>query len=160
MGPTRTVETEIVIAAPPGADWAVLTDGAGFPVWNPFIRAMSGPVRPGARLTVFVQLAGGRAMTFRTLVLVADPGRKLRWLGQLILTGLFDGEHSFPFLPLKGATRLIHAETFRGALVCLIDTDRFRASFTAMNEALNRRIVGEGGQKNPPSRPEKTPGSF
>jgi hypothetical protein len=144
MGPTRTLETEIVIAAPPAAVWAVLTDGAGFAAWNPFIREMSGPVRPGARLTVSVHPAGGRAMTFRPRVLVADSGRELRWLGRLILPGLFDGEHSFRLVPLKGATRLIHAETFRGALVWLIDTDRFRADFTAMNEALKRRVEGQG----------------
>ncbi len=160
MGPTRTIETEIVIAAPPAAVWAVLTDGAGFAAWNPFIRAMSGPVRPGARLTISVHPAGGRAMTFRPRVLVADPGRELRWLGRLVLPGLFDGEHSFRLVPLGEATRLIHAEAFRGVLVWLIDTNRFRADFIAMNEALKQRVERPGVQNNPLSRSERTPGLF
>jgi hypothetical protein len=139
MGPTRTVETEIFIAAPPDAVWAVLTDGARYGAWNPFIRALSGPVEPGARLTIAVHPAGGRAMTFRPRVLVADPARELRWLGRLVLPGLFDGEHSFRLMPEREGTRLIHAETFRGLLVGLVDINRFRADFTAMNEALKAR---------------------
>ncbi len=99
-------------------------------------------------------------MTFRPRVLVANPGREQRWLGRLILPGIFDGEHSFRLVPLREATRLIHAETFRGALVWLIDTYRFRADFTALNEALKRRVEGPGEQKNPPPRAEKTPGLF
>ena len=160
MNPTRTVETEIVIAAPPAVVWAVLTDGAGYAAWNPFIRAMSGPIRPGARLTISVHPAGGRAMTFRPRVLVADPGRELRWLGRLVLPGLFDGEHSFRLVPQGEATRLIHAETFRGVLAWLIDTDRFRADFTAMNRALKQRVEHPGEQKNPLFRSERTPGLF
>jgi len=34
---------------------------------------------------------GARGMTFRPIVLEADPGRRLRWRGHLLLAGLFDG---------------------------------------------------------------------
>ena len=139
MGPTQTVETEIFIAVPPDAVWAVLTDGAQYGAWNPFIRALSGPAEPDARLTIAVHPSGGRPMTFRPRVLVAEPARELRWLGRLGLPGLFDGEHSFRLLPEREGTRLIHAETFCGLLVGLIDTNRFRADFIAMNEALKAR---------------------
>ena len=30
---------------------------------------------------------------FKTTVLVAEPYRELRWMGRLIIPGLFDGEH-------------------------------------------------------------------
>jgi hypothetical protein len=94
-------------------------------------------------------------MTFRPQVLVADSGRELRWLGRLILPGIFDGEHSFRLVPLDEATRLIHAETFRGALVWLIDTDRFCADFTSMNEALKRRVEGPGKKNRLPARKKR-----
>ena len=42
-----------------------------------------------------MQPPGGRGATLRPTVLEADPGRQLRWLGQLLLPGLFDGDHSF-----------------------------------------------------------------
>jgi len=34
-------------------------------------------------------------MTFRPTILKAEPERELRWLGRLLLPGLFDGEHVF-----------------------------------------------------------------
>ena len=43
-------------------------------------------------------------MTFRPTVLAVNPGRELRWRGQLLLPGIFAGEHSFliePTMPTK-----------------------------------------------------------
>src|SRR4051812_43292780 len=61
---------------------------------------------------------GGRGMTFRPTVLEAVPGHRLRWLGRLLVPGLFDGEHTFAIKPLsKGRVRLVQQETFRGLLV-------------------------------------------
>jgi len=34
-------------------------------------------------------------MTFRPTILKAEPNRELRWLGHLLVPGLFDGEHIF-----------------------------------------------------------------
>lgn len=34
-------------------------------------------------------------MTFHPVVLVAVQERELRWLGRLLIPGLFDGEHTF-----------------------------------------------------------------
>ena len=36
-----------------------------------------------------------RTMRMRPTVLVAEPGRELRWLGRLFVPRLFDGEHRF-----------------------------------------------------------------
>ena len=40
-------------------------------------------------------------MTFKPRVLNAEPERELRWLGHLLVPGLFDGEHSFTIEPLQ-----------------------------------------------------------
>src|SRR2546425_3685056 len=91
----KELRTEIEIAAPADRVWVALTDFQSFPRWNPFIRRVDGDLRVGARLTVRIQLPSARSMTFRPRVLKVEPGRELRWRGQLMVPGLFDGEHIF-----------------------------------------------------------------
>jgi hypothetical protein len=139
--PTR-IATVTEIAATPEEVWAVLTDTARFPEWNPFIPALAGELREGARLEVRIAPPGGRAMTFKPTVRVVHPGRELRWLGRLGLPGVFDGEHAFVLEPLPGGgTRLTQAETFSGVLVPLLRgmLGKTRAGFEAMNDALRLR---------------------
>jgi hypothetical protein len=136
MIPSRKIETEIHIDAPPSRVWEVLCDGPRYAAWNPFILEMSGKPAAGERLDLRIQPAGGRATTFRPTVLVARPAEELRWLGRLVIPGLFDGEHLFRLVPERRGTRLVHAETFRGILLWVMSTDRFRHDFTAMNLAL------------------------
>jgi hypothetical protein len=138
----RRIETAIDIAAPPQAVWDVLVDFAAYPDWNPFIRRLQGEARVGARLEVTVQPPGGRPMTFKPTVLAAEPERELRWLGRVLLPGLFDGEHGFRIERTAGGCRLHHGETFNGILVPLFDkmlanTER---GFSALNEALKERV--------------------
>jgi hypothetical protein len=134
------IETEIQIDAPPAAVWAVLTDGAAYPDWNPFIRSMKGTAAKGQRLENTMQPMGRKPMTFRPRVLVADPHRELRWLGRLPLPRLFDGEHYFLLEPQDTGTRLIHGESFRGLLLWVMNPEQFRPSFRAMNQALKARV--------------------
>jgi len=74
----RHLATAIDVAASPAAVWRVLTDFAAYPEWNPLIRQLVGEPSVGSRLEVTVQPAGGKAMTFRPTVLVAEPERELR----------------------------------------------------------------------------------
>ena len=71
--------SEIEIGATASRVWSILTDFAAYPSWNPFIRSISGDVEAGRRLAVSIQPDGGRAMTFRPTVLVAEPNSELRW---------------------------------------------------------------------------------
>jgi hypothetical protein len=138
----RELDTSIEIDAPPERVWSVLTDFDSFPDWNPFIRSARGEVEPGAKLEIRLEPPGGRAMTFKPTVLVAEPGRELRWLGRLLLPGLFDGEHIFRIEPIEGGhSRFVQAERFRGLLVPLFGRtlEQTRRGFEAMNEALCRR---------------------
>ena len=138
----RRIETAIDIAAPPRAVWDVLVDFAAYPDWNPFIRRLQGEARVGARLEVTVQPPAGKPMTFKPTVLAAEPARELRWLGRVLLPGLFDGEHGFRLEATAGGCRLHHDETFGGILVPLFgkmldDTER---GFAALNAALKERV--------------------
>ncbi|MCB9892890.1 MAG: SRPBCC domain-containing protein [Planctomycetes bacterium] len=135
----REIVTEISIKTEPDIVWAHLVAFDSYPEWNPFITCAAGDVREGARLTITIQQPGGKPMGFTPRVLVAAPGRELRWLGRLMLPGIFDGEHRFVLEPSEGGTKLTHAEKFRGLLVPLIWKSmqaKTRRGFEMMNEAL------------------------
>ena len=82
-------------------------------------------------------------MTFKPTVLAAEPGRELRWLGRLLVPGVFDGEHRFRLEPLPdGRTRFIQSERFTGILVALLrkTLDKTQLGFEQMNGALKQRV--------------------
>jgi hypothetical protein len=140
------IHTDIEIAATPERVWAILTDFAAYPQWNPFIRSIEGQPERGATLKVRIQASGAKAMTFRPTVLVAEPGRELRWLGRLLVSGLFDGEHRFVIQPSPaGTVRFEQGERFTGLLVGFLqrslDQD-VKRGFREMNLALKRRVEG------------------
>jgi hypothetical protein len=142
------IVTDIEIGATPERIWASLTDFAAFPEWNPFVRSIEGKARRGERLTVTIQPPGEGAMTFRPKVLKADPGRELRWLGHLVMPGLFDGEHYFELTETSpGRCRVVQGERFSGLLVPLLRKKLdgpTREGFIAMNRALKKRLtIGE-----------------
>ena len=138
----RTIRREIEIDAGPARVWEILTDLGSYSRWNPFMTRASGDLSPGGRLLVHITPPEARAMTFRPTVLAVEPQRELRWLGHLILPGLFDGEHRLALEPLgQDRTRFVQEETFQGILVsrlCKV-LDRTEEGFGAMNEALKRR---------------------
>jgi hypothetical protein len=139
----KQLRAQIDIHATPDRVWEVLTDFAAFPDWNPFITRASGTPRVGERLTNRMQPVGGRAVTLRPTVLEADPGRRLRWLGQLLVPGIMDAEHTFTIEALgDGQVRLVQQERFRGLLVPLLSRSLDRhtlPAFEQMNQALKRR---------------------
>jgi hypothetical protein len=139
----KELHTEIEIEASAERVWGLLTDFASYPQWNPFIRSISGQPAPGERLEVRIEPPGGRGMTFKPKVLNAEPNRELRWLGHLLVPGVFDGEHSLAIQPLGEArVRFVQREAFRGLLVPLfarsLDNNTQRG-FEEMNRALKER---------------------
>lgn len=97
-------------------------------------------VKTGERLTVFIQLTGGKGMTFRSTVFVALPNQESRWLGHFLLPGIFDGEHYFQIEAISpGRVRFIHGEKFSGILVALAKSKlegETKSGLIAMNQAL------------------------
>jgi hypothetical protein len=137
-----TIRHNLTIAAPAETVWRVLADFSAYREWNPFITEISGELRAGARLAVRIAPPGGTAMTFRPRVLEAAPPRALRWLGHLLLPGLFDGEHRFLIEPMARECRFTQEEEFRGILASLILRRVGAATeqgFAAMNVALKAR---------------------
>ena len=109
----QEIETSILIDAPPSRVWQVLSDFHAYPAWNSFIRAISGPLRDGARLSIQITPPGRASMRFRPTVLVVTPDQELRWRGSLLIPGLFSGEHFFLLRSEESnSTRVLHGERF------------------------------------------------
>jgi hypothetical protein len=140
----KQLHADVEIEATPDRIWSVLTDFAAYHDWNPFIVQATGQPVPGTRLELQMRLSGRRPTTIRPEVLEADPARRLRWLGRLLLPGLFDGEHTFAIQPAgPGRTRLTQHEEFRGLLAPLVlkmIAKPTLASFHQMNQALRTRV--------------------
>lgn len=140
----QTIESSIVIDAPPATVWAVLTDGEGYEHWNPFVTSVTGDLAEDSRPRITVAPPGRRAMTFRPLVTHAVPDTRLRWIGTLGFRGLCDAEHEFILSPTPvGGTMLVQRETFRGLLVPLLGgmLEPTRRGFEMMNMALRDRAM-------------------
>jgi hypothetical protein len=140
----KALRTEIEIDGSADQVWQVLTDFGAYPEWNPFITEAAGTARAGERLTVRLQPPGGRAVTIRPTILQADPGKRLRWLGRILMPGVFDGEHSFAIEPITdNRVRFVQQEQFRGLLVRLLARSLDRHTlpgFEQMNQALRARV--------------------
>jgi hypothetical protein len=145
----RQLRSEIVIESSAEGVWQVLTDFDAFPEWNPFISSISGEASVGARLEVHISPPSGMGMTFKPRVLSVETHRELRWLGRLLLPGLFDGLHSFVIDPIQeNRVSFVQGERFTGLLVPLFGLlGVFKATergFEAMNQALKERSEGLG----------------
>ena len=145
----RELHTEIQVNAPASRVWQLLTDFEHYPRWNPFIRRVTGSPEVNSKLEILIQPSGTRGMTFRPTVLKAEPERELRWLGRLLLPGLFDGEHVFEIEKITAdAVRFVQREQFSGLLVPLLwsglDRDT-RRGFNEMNAALKELAESANG---------------
>lgn len=139
------LHTEIDIDASADHVWSILGDFARYADWNPFIRELNGAPGPevGAKLDVVLVPPGGRAVRMAPAIVECDPGRSFAWLGQLMIPGIFDGEHRYEVEPRQdGGARLIHSERFGGVLVPFLKKlieGPTREGFEAMNRALKAR---------------------
>jgi hypothetical protein len=137
------ISAAIEINATPATVWRVLTDLARYEEWNPFMTQASGRIEEGAAIRVHMEPPGGRVMIFRPRILEVAPEERLRWLGSVLIAGLFDGEHTFEIEPLEGRrVRFSQSEAFSGLLLPLFARGLDQATlegFEQMNEALKVR---------------------
>jgi len=141
----RELSTQIEFDATPDEVWEVLQDFARHAEWNPFITKIDGELHPGAKLDVRLEPEGERGITMHPTVLAVEPGRELRWLGHLLVPGVFDGEHRFLIEESgPGRVRFTQSERFGGILLPLfwkkLRDGGTAKGFRAMNEALVRRV--------------------
>ena len=105
------------------------------------ISRLTGELREG-NVIEFTMGAGSNEMTFHPKIMRVRPAQELRWKGNILVPGIFDGEHQF-FLEKQGnMTHLIQSEEFTGLLAGKLTQGVLRetsAQMTAMNTALKQR---------------------
>ena len=124
--------------------WEILSDFDNYKNWNPFVKSIEGKVVEGKKFKVTIQQPNSKPMTFSPKCLKFEQNKELRWLGHLLIPGIFDGEHIFELMDTKdGNTVFIQREKFKGILVPFIwktlnkDT---RNGFELMNHELKMRV--------------------
>ena len=148
----REISRELEIEATADEVWAVLTDTASYPSWNPFVRRITGELRTGERIEVRLEPEDWNGIDMRPKVMACDAPRKLRWLGHLFMPGIFDGEHIFTIEEAgPDRVRLAQAERFSGLLVFLMrkkltNEGGLARSFAAMNEAVAEQVARRRSQ--------------
>lgn len=98
--------------------WAILTDGAGYTLWDPGMHTLDGTIAPGEKLTIHTKLDPNRAFT--PTVADFEPPHRMIWRSGMPL-GLFKGERTFTLEPLaEGGIRFTLHEVFSGPMMVLI----------------------------------------
>lgn len=142
----KLIYSEITINAPVRKVWQILTEFKSYPDWNPFVLSLKGIARVGGRIEVMLQAPGGKPMVFKPRVLCFEENKELRWIGNFLFPGIFDGEHVFELQENPdGSCTLKHYERFKGILVPFLKKmleQNTLQGFKLLNEALQKRVEG------------------
>ncbi|MBX0326440.1 SRPBCC domain-containing protein [Oscillochloris sp. ZM17-4] len=112
----KTYSATIMIDAPVETIWAILTDAAGYPSWDPWAVKIEGVIAAGATITAYTKLSP-RAFPVKISEFV--PERLMIWKGGMPL-GLFTGVRRFTLTPkADGAVEFTIGEVFSGPLLPL-----------------------------------------
>lgn len=149
--------TDITIEAPINVVWDILTNFDEYETWNPFITRMKGKFELGSKLDAFMQPPGMKGTNFTPVITKIEPVNEFRWIGNLWVRGIFDGEHVYRLEELENdRSRLIQCERFRGIMAPLIlhiIGKKTRKGFEKMNKSLKReceKIQEQGITQNAP----------
>jgi hypothetical protein len=137
FAPSRDVVAAIHIDAQPDRVWAVLTDTAAYPAWNPGM-TLAGAPSPGSTIT-HTEGQGADRMVFHPVIVASSPPRELSWRGQLAAPGILDVLHAFRLSPESGGTRFVQSEHPNGVLLWMWNAGQLLPKFQAMNAALKSR---------------------
>ncbi|MGZ7108608.1 MAG: SRPBCC family protein [Methanobacterium sp.] len=137
----KEIHTEIEINAPAKVVWEILMNFEEFPNWNPFMKQISGNPQEGCRIEVFLQPPNSRGMTFKPKILEHKSEEKLRWIGNLWIPKIFDGEHSLIIKKInENKVLFIQKERFTGIFVPILGglLKNSKQGFEMMNKALKK----------------------
>jgi len=115
---SNEIRTEIEVEGTAQEVWDTLTDFESYSEWNTGFVKAEGRAAVGETLHITFSQKADKTMDMHPTVLVADPGHELRWLGRLVMPGIFDGEHRFEINETEpGRVTFVQSERFRGVLV-------------------------------------------
>ena len=133
---SRQFSASTFINAPPADVWAVLTDPAGYPTWDPTCLKIEGTIALGETLRIFSKLNPRRP--FKVRIATFRPPEEMVWTGGMPL-GLFRGERTFIVRSEDGRTsHFFMREAFGGKALPIMSrtvpdlTDAFQAFARAL----------------------------
>lgn len=138
----KEVYSEIQINASASVVWDILTDFEKFGEWNPFITKISGTLKEGSELRIFIEPPNSKAMEFKPTLKKVETEKKIQWLGRVWIPKLFDGEHRWIINSIDDNTVLfIQKERFAGILVPFFTKllKNTKSGFELMNQNLKQR---------------------
>ena len=95
-----------------------------------------------------MELAGGKKSSFSPVIRAFIEPKEFRWLGHMMIPGVFDGEHIFLIRAEDdGTSTLVQRENFKGFLakpVLKMIGEKVRTGFEEMNQALKMRVERQG----------------
>jgi uncharacterized protein YndB with AHSA1/START domain len=141
-----TVSAATWIDAPPEAVWAVLTDLARYPEWNPLFASATGHLAAGQRITLHRAGGDGHQRPVQARVTALTPGAELGWAYRPAgMPGLIT-TYNCTLKPGNGGTLVLQQEEVRGFLKRLSrgGQDRAEDGFRALNGALKARVESSG----------------
>ncbi|MGA2677652.1 MAG: SRPBCC domain-containing protein [Methanobacterium sp.] len=138
----KEVYSEIQIKASASVVWGILTDFEKFGEWNPFITEISGKLKEGSELRVFMEPPNSKGMEFKPTLKKVETEKKIQWLGKVWIPKLFDGEHRWIINQIDDNTVLfIQKERFTGIFVPFFSKllKNTKSGFKMMNQNLKQR---------------------
>ncbi|KAI5968352.1 hypothetical protein KGF57_000211 [Candida theae] len=144
-----SIQTTIIIQAPPELVKDRFFDYAAYPTWNPFMVSFqkytntSDPqLNEGDELQIDLKLKGMKHTSTMYPKIISKTESSLVWRGVLVSDWIFYGVHSFTIEPLDGGKRtlFVQSEQFGGFLVYILQLfgvlSKTKESFIEFNEAL------------------------
>lgn len=144
-----SIQTNIIIQAPPELVRQKFFDYRSYPRWNPFMVSFqkytntSDPqLNEGDELQIDLKLKGMNHTSTMYPTILTKTELSLAWKGVLVSDWIFYGIHSFTIEPLDGGTRtlFVQLERFGGLLVYILQLfgvfRKTKESFIEFNEAL------------------------
>lgn len=141
MTASLLIDTETQIAADPLQVWAILTDFAGYPRWNPFIIEVTGTLLAGSELRLKSVHIPGKPPTDGIATLIEAGFPDMRWESGHPDRSVLKGDHFFRCQAAGGGCRFHHFEQFSGISAERLLNDfgrRIEANFRIFNQALKR----------------------
>lgn len=111
----KQFSAEVEINAPAEAVWAVLTNAAAYPDWDPTMDSIEGSIGLDEKLVLHTTLSK-RAFTVSVKELI--PNSRMVWKSGFPL-GLFKGERAFVLTPKQDSIHFRLHEVFSGPLLPL-----------------------------------------
>ncbi|MDX2001432.1 MAG: SRPBCC domain-containing protein [Chitinophagales bacterium] len=131
----KQYHTSVIIEASAAQVWNELTNFSDYPVWNPIVGKLEGPMNEGSKISTFIVPLNN---TFSPVLCSFKKDREMAWKGSLVSRFLLQAHHYYSLEEYKhGRTELKHGEYFTGLLSYLLP----KTLMGSMHEAFKQHNI-------------------